>query len=214
MVKLPKSIIKKYGITKKAWEVFRKSRGGKQKKTAHRAKARKKSGTPSRKTEKGESKMAKRRKRIRHSVKRAGRKVRHAMETKPGKLIAMAAEAAAGGVLTSLVVNKAPMIKDQSRMVKSAAQGGLGLLAVLFVKNKHVKSLGAGAMIAAIMGVAKQAFNVEPLAGPSEGRPRLTPSEMARITKGQMNIPLPGTMGVPMSTAPSNAGFSRNGFGG
>jgi hypothetical protein len=208
MVKLPKSIIAKYGITKKAWAVFRKSRGKKQKKTAHRA-APKKSGKHTRKTTtNGGKKMPKRRKHIRHSVRRAGRRIKSAMSGKPMAMVTMAATAAAGGVVSQMVMDKTPGIKTQSAGVKTMIQGGIGLAAIFFSRNRHIKSLGAGAVIAAAMSAAKSV-----MAGPSAGSRRLTPTEMARITGGQMNIPLPGTMGVPMASAPGNAGFNRGGFG-
>lgn len=158
--------------------------------------------------------MAKRRKRsFRGRARRAARRVRVGMETRPGKLLTVAAEATAGAVASSFIVNKAPVIRDQGRGVKSMAQAGVGLAAVMFVRNRHVKSLGAGAVIAALMGMAKEFLKVEPLAGPSAGSRTLSPSEMARITRGQMNMPLPGSMNAPLSTAPMNAGFGRSGFG-
>lgn len=157
--------------------------------------------------------MAKRRKKsVRGRARRAVRRVRVGMETRPGKVVTMAVTAAAGGVFSSLVVNNAPMIKDQNSAIKSAVQGGLGLAAIMFVRNRHVKSLGAGAVVAAVMGAAKSLLKVEPLAGPSAGRRVLSPSEMARITGGQMSIPYP-QMNVPLATAPGNAGFNRGGFG-
>lgn len=156
--------------------------------------------------------MAKKRGKKRAAVKAAYRKVRAGMDTRPGKMIVFAGEATAGAILSSLLVNKAPVVREQGRMVKSLSQGGLGLLAILFVKNRHAKALGAGAVIAAVMGAAKEVFKVEPLAGPG-GRRVLTPSEMSRITgNGSMGIPLE-KMGVPLSAAPANAGFNRGGFG-
>lgn len=157
--------------------------------------------------------MAKRKRHIRRAVHHARRKAGAAMESRPGKIITMAVTAAAGGVASSMIINKAPVIKDQGRAMKSLVQGGLGIAAVMFFRNRHVKSLGAGAVIAAVMGAAKELLKVEPLAGPSAGSRTLSPSEMARITGGQMNIPLPGGMNVPMSSATSNAGFNRTGFG-
>jgi hypothetical protein len=228
MAGLPKSIIKKYGMTKKAWAVFRGKGGGKKaakrrraKPKKHTARARpkraraKRTRTPAGETQHGGKKMAKRRKGIRRRARRAFRRVSVAMESRPGKVLTMAVMAAAGGVGTSVIVNNAPVLKDQGKTVKSAIQGGLGLAAILFVKNRQVKSLGAGAVIAGVMGLAKDLFKVEPLAGPSAGSVTLTPSEMAQITRGQtMAIPLPsGRMGVPMSTAPANAGWGKGGFG-
>lgn len=158
--------------------------------------------------------MAKRKKSFRGRARRAGRRISVAMETKPGKVVAMAVTAAAGGVVSSFIVNKTPVVKDQGRATKALLQGGLGLTAILFARNRHVKSLGAGAVIAAAMGAAKEFLKVEPLAGPSAGGNTLTPSEMARLTNGQMGIPLPGgTMAAPYAGAASNAGFNRGGFG-
>jgi hypothetical protein len=209
---------------KKGWAAFR-AGGGASKRTKakkHTRHARPKRARAAKKTrkptgthqEKGVTKMAKRRRKsVRGRARRAVRRVRAGMETRPGKVVTMALSAAAGGILTSLAVNNAPVIKDQSSTVKSVAQGALGIAAIMFVRNKHVKSLGAGAVIAAVMGAAKSMLKVEPLAGPSAGRRVLSPSEMNRITGGQMNIPLPGRMGVPLASAPGNAGFNRGGFG-
>jgi hypothetical protein len=221
-MKLPKSIIKQYGITKKAWDVFR----GKKKKsrTAKKHTKRVKRAAPKRRrrvvvartveVEKMAVKRhAKRRKAMpkkRHH--KSGRRSKSSVGSRPGQIVAMAATAAAGGIATSMVVNKTPVIRDQSRVVKSLVQGGLGIFAIMFVRNKMVKSLGAGAVIAAAMGAAQDLLKVQALAGPSAGSRTLTPSEMLRITGG-MGIPLPGSMGVPMSSAPANAGFQRNGFG-
>lgn len=155
--------------------------------------------------------MARRKGRKRAAVRRAARRVGAAMDTRPGKVVTMAVVATGGAVASSFVVNKTPLLKDQNRTVKALLQGGLGLAAIFFVRNRHVKALGAGAVIAAAMGAAKELLKVEPLAGPG-GRRTLTPSEMARITGG-MNMPLPGGMNAPMSTAPGNAGFNRGGFG-
>lgn len=206
-MRLPKSIIKKYGVTKKAWAVFRSMKGGKKKPAkARRVVVRSK---------KEDKPMARKKRSVRRAVRRVARRVGVAASTKPGQVVVGAMEAAAGAVVTSVAVNKLPVIKDQSRLVKAGAQGALGIAAVLFLRNRHVKALGAGAVIAAAMSAAKTLFNVEPLAGPSAGSRTLTPSEMALLTSGQMNIPLrqDGRMAMPMSQSTANAGFSRAGFG-
>lgn len=158
--------------------------------------------------------MAKRKKRsIRGRARRAGRRVKVAMETRPGKVATMAVTAAAGAVASSLIVNKTPVIRDQGRAAKALLQGGVGLAAILFVRNRHIKSLGAGAVIASVMGAAREFLKVEPLAGPSAGSRMLSPSEMRALTSGQMAMPYPGSMNAPLETAPGNAGFGRAGFG-
>lgn len=214
MAGLPKSIIKKYGVSKKAWDVFRGTRSRK-KKTAPKARKRRVHHVVAQVMEKVEMKKTHKKRRVampkkKHHSRRG--KLKAVIGSRPGQIVAMAATAAAGGVATSFVVNKAPVIRDQSRLVKSAVQGGLGIIAIMFMRNKMVKSLGAGAVIAAAMGAAQEILKVQALAGPTAGGRTLTPSEMARITGG-MGMPLPGTMAVPMSTAPANAGFPRAGFG-
>lgn len=218
MAALPKAIIKKYGMTKKAWAVFRKQKGAgaesapKRKRRKRAAKSSTKSRTASG-SQQGEKKMAKKRKSFRGRARRAARRVGVAMETRPGKVVTMAVTAAAGGVASSFVVNKTPILKDQGRGTKSLIQGAVGLAAIMFIRNRHVKSLGAGAVIAAAMGAAKEFLRVEPLAGPSAGGNTLTPSEMRALTNGQMGIPLPGTMNAPLGAAPAGSGFTRGGFG-
>lgn len=209
MIKLPKAIIKKFGITKRAWAEFRKQKGGGN--AARPAKKRRASAKKIRvsgESKEGDTKMAKRRKKsVKGRARRVSRRVGAAMATKPGKVLAMAGMAAAGGVASSFVVNRTPIVKDQGRGMKAAIQGAAGLAAILFVKNRHVKGLGAGAVIAAAMGLTREFLKLEPLAGPSAGSRTLSPSEMQRLTNGQMNIPMGEKMGVPLS------GFARSGFG-
>lgn len=158
--------------------------------------------------------MSKKRKRsVGHRVRRASRRIKSSMGTRPGQIVMAAGETAVGGIISSLAVNKLPVISGQSRMIKGLAQGALGLGAIMFVRNRHAKALGAGSLVVGLLSIAKDLFKVDPLAGPSMGARTLTPSEMQRLTSGQMAMPLPGRMGVPIGSAPSNAGFSRGGFG-
>lgn len=216
MIKLPKSIIKKWGITKRAWAEYRKSKGGKspRKKKHHAAKHRhvaKKSGEVSRSQTNGGKKMAKRKHKVRHSVRRAGRRLRIAAGSGPVQTLTMAGIATVGGVVSAYGVNAVASKSDAN--TKALIQGGIGLGLVMFVKNRHIKSLGAGAVIAGLMGLAKSTMNLSALAGPSAGSRTLTPSELRRVTGGQMSMPLPGTMHIPLGSAPANAGFNRGGFG-
>lgn len=217
MVKLPKAIIAKYGITKKAWAVFRGKKSGAKpaKKHKHKRKhAHKRTRKVTGETPERGVVMAKRRKKsVRHRVRRASRRIKQGMGSRPGQILTMAAEGAAGGIASSMAVNKLPFISGQSRMVKGLVQGAAGVAAIMFVRNKHVKSLGAGAVVVGLLAIAKDLFKVDPLAGPSMGSRTLSPSEMQRLTSGQMAMPIPGRMGVPIGTAPANAGFGRGGFG-
>lgn len=159
--------------------------------------------------------MGKRVKRAAHRVRRGARRVGAAMETKPGKVLVMALEATAGGVGTSMIINKfAPA--SLSPLAKSGIQAALGLGMVMFVRNRHVKSAGAGAVIAAMMSVAQNTLKVSALSGPSYSR-TLTGSEFDRLVNG-MNLPLSsghgrGGMNLPLAgSVPSGAGF-QGGFG-
>ncbi len=162
--------------------------------------------------------MAKRGKRIAHRARRGARRVGAAMETKPGKVLVMAVEATVGGIVTSMAVNKFSPASASPTM-KAGIQGALGMAAVMFVKNKHVKAAGAGAVIAALMGVAQNLFKLNALSGPSMSR-TLSPSELQRLIQGGgssgMNLPLQSRgMNLPLQGAgnvPSGAGF-KGGFG-
>ncbi len=156
--------------------------------------------------------MGKRVKRAAHRVRRGARRVSAAMDSKPGKVLVMAVEATVGGVATSMAINQfAPA--TMKPLTKSAIQAALGLALVAFVKNKHVKAAGAGAVIAAMMGAVQSTFKVGAMAGPTASRV-LTGSEFDRLVSG-MGLPLQGRgMGLPLNGGvPSGAGF-RAGFGG
>lgn len=216
MQKLPKSIIKKYGITKKAWQVFRGSKGGKKKRAKSaapkkhvrhaRPKRRRKSHTGLPARSHGGNRMA----RVKHRIKRHARRFKAGMESRPGKVIMMAAEGAAGAVISSLAVNKIPGVSGLQQPAKAGVQAALGLAAVAFIRNRHAKAMGAGAVLAAILSLVKSTMKVDVLAGPATRV--LTPTELSRLTGGMMNMPFQGSMGVPLASAPGNAGF-KGGFG-
>lgn len=153
--------------------------------------------------------MAKRRKKsrtVKHKVRRAGRKAAVAMGSKPVQVLMMAGTAAAGGVATSFIVNKTPKIKDMSQGTKSMIQGGLGLAAIFLGKKKWMKSLGAGSVIASVFGLSKALLKLDPLAGPSAGRPTLSPSQMNRLIRnGSMGLPANVRMGVPANVRMGNS---------
>lgn len=151
--------------------------------------------------------MAKRRHKVGRKIRHGARRAAAAMGSKPGQVVMMAAEATLGGVLTSMAIGKfAPTTMTPT--MKAGIQAGLGIAAVAFVRNKHVKSLGAGAVIAAMMSVAQNVFKVSPLAGPTTSR-TLSPSELQRLVSGGMGLPL----NLPLSSGvPSGAGF-KGGFG-
>lgn len=159
--------------------------------------------------------MARRKRRsVRHSIRRAHRRASVMAGTTTGKVIVGAAEVAAGAAASALLVNKGPMIKDASPVVKSGAQIVLGILAIRFFRNPHLKTVGAGAVVSAVMGLAKNVLKVEPLAGPGGGN--LSPADLRALSQGlgipieNMGIPLNPMNGSVSMTAPT--GF-KGGFG-
>lgn len=161
------------------------------------------------------AKRRKSRKSRRHTVRRAVRRARVAMGGTTGKILITSGEVAAGAVVSSMVVNRGPIIKDQGKMVKSGVQAVMGILAIRFFRNPHLKAVGAGAVVSAVMGLAKDILKVEPLAGPGGSR-SLSPGDLAALSRGlgipieQMGIPLQnGMSGSVAMTAPT--GF-KGGF--
>lgn len=151
--------------------------------------------------------MAKAKSKAKAGVKR----FRQAMETRPGKIVRFGLEATGGAVVTSLAVNKMPVIREQSQGIKSGAQGATGL-AMVFLGPKRwpiVKRAGAGAIIAAIMGGVKAVLKVDPLAGPpSPGGRTLSNEAMRRITGGRVGMGRPAnvTMGRPANVTMNGSG--------
>src|SRR5690606_13280689 len=130
-MRLPKSIIKKYGVTKKAWAGFRSMKGGKKPTKARRVVVRSK---------KEDKPMARKKRSVRRAVRRVARRVGVAASTKPGQVVVGAMEAAAGAVVTSVAVNKLPVVKDQTRLAQAGAHGGLGHATVHLLSKRHVKA--------------------------------------------------------------------------
>lgn len=194
MAGLPKWIIKKYGMTKKAWSVFRsgKSQAGG---------SAKKSGGHSGNNKGG--KMAK----AKAKAKAAGKKLRAAMATRPGKVLAFAGLAAAGGVGSSLVVNKTPMVKDWPVNGKAATQIGVGLAGIFFGRKrmKFLQALGVGATVFGVGGLVKSMLKLDPMAGAGSGTPQLSRAQMARITNG-MGVPANVRMNRPANVRMSGSG--------
>lgn len=189
---LPKSFIKKFGVTKKAWAEFRKSRKG--------------SGS-SRKEEKGAASMPKKKKatgtprkrRVRAAARVARRKVGAAMDTRPGKVVLFAAEAAGGAIISTQIVNRAPIVKGYGGGAKALIQAGLGLGGlVLFRRNRHLRAASAGAIIASMLTGAKTVLKLEPLSGPGPGARTLSPAQMRQISSMGMPVNYPGKLGMPV----------------
>lgn len=208
-MKLPKSYIKRFGgITKAAWAAFRREKGGKgpQKKVSSQGAQGAKGGGSMAK------KKGKKRAKAKAVVAAGYRRAKAAAESKPGKVIIATAEAGGGAIILSQIVNRAPVVSTMTRPAKALVLGGAGFAGlVLLRKYKHARMIvGAGGILAALLTLAKEYGKVDALAG-NGGRP-LTPTEFERLRSGQLGMPLPGRMNMPLSQAPANAGFS-GGFG-
>ena len=184
---LTKALMKKHrGNLKAAWAELRGT-----KKT--KSKARKVTVTQSKPAQSGKGpKMAKRKKRIKSAIKRAHSGVKHAAATKPGQMLVAAAMAAVGGVATSFVLNKTPMLKDLNKGAKAGAQIAMGVAGAFLLKNKMLKAASAGAVVAGVFSAVKAFTGLEPLAGDSSRK--LSPFELLQMTK-QLN----GGMSRPVS---------------
>jgi len=213
MAGLPKKYFKMFpGQLKKAWAKYKADKGEKKAKPAKKEKTSKprkvkhkravvrdrvvvaKVNNSQKLTGKRKgSKMAKTKK----TARKIGGKLKAGMNTKPGQLLTMAVIASAGGVATSLAINKTPKIKDLSQPTKSAIQAGLGLLAIFFGQKKLIKSMGAGAVIASVFALTKSITKIDPLAGPGSQTPTLSPAQMARLLS--MNAPASVRMNAPAS---------------
>jgi hypothetical protein len=222
MAGLPKKYFKQFpGQLKKAWAAFRKD-GGKSKVSAKSAKkSSKKKPKKAKKSyhkqvaksvaKKGVPKMKKKHHKKSHSAKsRFGSQAGFA----PVQVLTAAGMAAAGGVATSFLINKAPKVKELSVGFKSGIQGAAGLAAILFGKKKWMKSLGAGAVIAAVFSASKNILKLDPLAGPSAGAPTLTADQMRRLLGGQMNMPSNVRMNIPAPVRMRGAPVMPFGSGG
>jgi len=213
MAGLPSKYFKMHpGNLKKAWAAYRADRGGakkaaprrKKKHTRARVKRRRKSsGSPSPANNHGGDKMAKRKKRRgvarAKSVARKGvRRLKELGSSRPGQVLISAAQAAVGGVATSFALNNIPKVKDMSTATKSGAQVALGLAGIFFGKNRWMKSLGAGSVIAGVFGITKEVLKLNPLAGPGPTMATLPPDVMRRlINRGSMGLPARVRMGLP-----------------
>lgn len=202
MAGLPKKYFKMFpGNLKRAWAKYKADKGGGSSTPATTHKKKKKSGGHSGHHHKGGN-MAKK--------KSAGGQ----FGGSPVKVLMFAGLAAGGGVATSYAVNKTPKVKDLSAGMKSGLQIAAGLAGMFFLKNKWLKGLSAGAVVAGTMGGVKAVLKVDPLAGP--GGPKLPPGEMNRLTNGRMGVPANVRMGVPANVTMRGArssGWGSQGWG-
>ncbi len=76
-----------------------------------------------------------------------------------------------GAIVSSWIVNMTPGVKTANPSMKSLAQLGLGMGAVLFAPGKYrlVRYAGMGIAWAGALGAAERLTNMKTLAGPAVG---------------------------------------------
>jgi hypothetical protein len=163
---LPKKYWKKYpGNLKKAWAAFRAD--SKTKKSSRKKIVSKKRTI----TTKGAATMPKKKRNYKAAAKKAAAKIRYrTKEVKPVQMLIRALIAAAGGITTSVAVNKAPFVKGLDPKLKSGAQMAAGLAALYLLPKKFdfLKYLGVGAFTAGTFGLVQKISQLEVLAGDAE----------------------------------------------
>lgn len=186
---LPKSYFKRFpGDLKAAWAAYRRDSG----KSKSDSSAKKKTKS------KGAAVAT-----AKNKAKKAYSKAKKIASTKPVQLALQAGLATVGGVATSTILNKTPVIRDMDKGIKSGAQLVLGLGGIFFFKNRFLQSLSAGSLVAGVFGLSKNYLKLDPLA--SGGR-RMTDAEVQQI---QRMIPQlrNQSMGMPADVSGRNRGM-------
>ena len=182
-------IMKKYmklakGNFKKAWKLQKAAKKGGATKKATKKKTTKKKTT---KKKTGGSKMAK----AKSTMKKAAQAIRYKFRNKklePVDLLIRTLIGAGGGMTTSFIINKTPMVKNWNPFIKSFVQMGLGVGSVLLMPKKWdlPRYLGVGSFTAGTYGLVRKITKQEVLAGDAD----LTEAEVqALLSAGFLNGP-------------------------
>jgi len=117
----------------------------------------------------------------------------------------------AGAVLTSMAVNYIPGVKTAKPAWRSAAQGALGLAALVVLPGKYRKfrSLALGAGFAGTLGLIERATGVKTLAGSPQGA--LSPAEV-RALQMQGALPMNGPALMHRMNGLTAVGGVRDGY--
>lgn len=198
MVRLPKSIIKKYGITKRAWQVFRASKKPK----TMGAKMKRKRGAAKRRSVVQSVRLG--------AVPAIRPRRRRAVSLLSGSTMKTIID---GGIIggsalgTTFAMQKLPWIGTRPAWQKAITLAALGLLGVTFVRSPLVKKISSGAIVG---GVICGFMPLMPEGFKFSGR-ELSPDEMEELATmgGLMEIPALGrpftppgaTMGAPIPIA-------------
>lgn len=212
MAGLPKKYFKAFpGNLKKAWAAYKRdksgrkvsARGSKKKITIKRVKTR----SPM---------AAKKKSKVASAARRVAGRAKGFMTGRAGQVAMTALVATGGGIATSMLINKAPMVRDWSRGTKVLTQIGLGVAGVVFFKKPILKSMFAGAAMAGVFGASKEFLKIDPLAGDAR---TLSPEALLSLVRGgsmgvpantRMGIPANTRMGVPASVSMNGSGFAQS----
>ena len=183
---------------KKGWIAYRK---------AKRAR-----GTTTTKKKVG-TKMATAKKTVRKTVTGAAQKIKYVTRKQkmtPVELMIFSLIAAGGGIISSMIVNFVPFIKDMKPIMKSLSQMGVGVAGIVFIPKKadFLKPFFGGAGIAGTFGLIQKlsAGRFQVLAGDS-GR-TLSDQEIAALISGGY-IEMQGPAGIGLN-GPAEMGKTIN----
>ncbi len=133
--------------------------------------------------------MANKKKAVKKYASKAVTKIKYRnKKVKPLDLLINALLASAGGIVSSLAINKLPMLKSLDPLAKSGIQIGTGLALLYFGPDKFklVKLAGTGTVMAGTFGLVQKTTKQDVLAGEEE----LTQAEInALIGAGVLNGP-------------------------
>jgi len=203
MAGLPSSIMKRHpGNLKAAWAEFRRKGGGKKKrasgkKSPAKKKRKAKKSSPAKSKSNSGGSVSKKKKSSGKRRAKARRMVGAAVSSRPVKMLGDLVAIGGGAVITSMGVNKLPVIRDQSGTVKALTQAGFGALLLYFFRRQPMlQKAGGGAIVAAFLSSIRNVTGIDPLAG--SGR-RLTSEEVARLRKA-LGAPVryAGQLGAPV----------------
>lgn len=106
-----------------------------------------------------------------------------------------------GAVVSGFVIDKIPVIKDQSTIIKNGTTAAIGAGMILLTKNKMARKIGAGFIAGSIINTAKGFIN-PPL---TMGAREFTATELAELQTGK-----PVTIGRPVQVSGKRVlGYTR-----
>lgn len=106
-----------------------------------------------------------------------------------------------GAIGSTVMINKAPFVKDLNHWFKAAIQAGTGIALMAFFKDKYIKKASMGMVVGSAMSIA---LPMLPEGMKVFGRRRFSPSELHKLQtlgRPQAIAGRPVTMGRPVSVS-------------